>query len=187
VKPRREQRREINAYLATCTTDSGAKVSVSSLLRRLPRESCTSQARVHLAQHPDSHSGQQQMSGESIRTQHVYKSTVLWYTFPASSNRKSPCTWGNRSMKDFSLERKRAICFFSLLTENTNGSKQDNSKKPVRQELSQGSKWNRGRETSTLSKLPAVVSWHLSNDQRTSTAWPRSFICCSISRSFART
>lgn len=34
---------------------------------------------------------------------------------------------------------------------------------------------------------PAVASWHLSKDQRTSTACPRSLICCSISRNFART
>ena len=34
---------------------------------------------------------------------------------------------------------------------------------------------------------PAVVSWHLSNDHRNSTAWPRSFTCSSISLSFVRT
>lgn len=35
--------------------------------------------------------------------------------------------------------------------------------------------------------LPAVVSWHLSKDQRNSTACPLSLICSSISLSFART
>lgn len=38
-----------------------------------------------------------------------------------------------------------------------------------------------------LGHAPAVASWHLSKDQRTSTACPRSLICCSISRNFART
>lgn len=150
-------------------------------------ESCTSQARVHLAQHPDSQSSQQQMLGESIRTWHIYKSIVLWYTLPASSNRNSPYTWGNGPPQNFALERKKAICFFSLLTVNTNGTKQEKSKETARHKVCQGNTWNRGREALTYSKLPAVVSWHLSNDQRTSTAWPRSFICCSISRSFART
>lgn len=35
--------------------------------------------------------------------------------------------------------------------------------------------------------LPAVDSWHLSNDHRTSTARPLCFICCSTSKIFART